>query len=206
VKLVLASASPRRRDLLAQIGLDFDVRPVDIDETPGAARDPAILARRLAREKAEAARLLYPEPAILAADTVVWHEGKPLGKPRDAGEAMEMLTTLRGKTHDVITVVALMPAGKTAALFRHPVTSVTLRDYSNDAIAATIRHGHPFDKAGGYAIQDGDLAPVASYHGCYCNVIGLSLYATMELLRKADIDFAAKPDLLPECASCPLAR
>jgi septum formation protein len=192
--------------LLARLGVDFKVRPVDIDEDPGRARNPQILARRLAREKAEAARLVDETSAILAADTVVWHEGKFLGKPEDHREATEMLNALRGKEHTVVTAVSLMPPGKRSALIRHPVTLVRMRDYSDDQIEASIQRGDPFDKAGAYGIQDPVLSPVASYTGCYCNVIGLSLWATIELLQKSGwgLSEGVERHLLPECDSCPM--
>jgi MAF protein len=192
--------------LLSRLGIPFDVRPVDIDEHPGNSTDPQIVARRLAREKAEAARLIDEYAPVLAADTVVALDGRLLGKPGDAREARAMLEALRGRTHEVVTGVALMPVGKRSALVRHPVTHVTLREYTNDDITASIAAGHPFDKAGAYAIQDSRLRPVERYDGCYCNVIGLPLWSTIELLRKSGqpID-ASAVDWLPQCATCPSA-
>jgi MAF protein len=206
-RLVLASASPRRRELLARLGLDFDVRPVDVDEDPGRSRNPEIVARRLAREKGEAARLLDERPPILAADTVVAFQGELLAKPRDAADVTRMLQLLRGRTHDVVTAVAVMPEGRRGPIARQPLTRVTMREYSDDEIAASIARSDPFDKAGAYAIQDQLLRPVERYDGCYCNVVGLSLWATIDVLRKAGIRVDAKDvDFLPECAACPLAR
>lgn len=204
--LVLASASPRRRELLTRLALPFDVRPVEIveDITPGARAD--IFARRLAREKAEAARLQHPGAHILAADTVVVLDGVVLGKPRDPGEAREMLVALRGRWHEVITAVAFLPRGETAPLLRQPTTSVRMRDYADAEIEASIRRRDPFDKAGAYAIQDAAFDPVAEYEGCYCNVVGLSLWATIEVMRKAGVDVPVDTgDLPPQCAACPLA-
>lgn len=203
--LVLASVSPRRRELLALLGVPFEVRPVDIAEEFGAGGRPDIIARRLAREKAEAARLADPEAPVLAADTVVVLDGELLGKPHDTGEAREMLRRLRGRTHEVITAVALLPPGDRSALIRHVVTQVTMREYSEDEIAASIARGDPFDKAGAYAIQDETFRPVASYVGCYCNVVGLPLWPVIEMLRKAGLRVpAGVQDLLPQCAACPL--
>lgn len=207
MRLVLASASPRRRELLARLGLEFDVRPVDIDEDPGRSRNPEIVARRLAREKAEAARLVDEKSPILAADTVVAFEGALLGKPHDAEEAERVLRLLRGRTHEVVSAVAIMPEGRRGPIARHPATRVTMRKYSDEEIAASIQRGGPFDKAGAYAIQDPALRPVERYDGCYCNVVGLSLWATIDVLRKAGIRIEAKTvDFLPQCAACPLAR
>lgn len=207
MRLVLASASPRRRDLLTRLGLDFEVRAVDVDEDPGSITDPQIAARKIARIKAEAARLLDPHSPILAADTIVIIDGEMLGKPADAGEARGMLMRLRNRTHDVVTAVALIPANHRGVIARNPVTHVTMRDYTGAEIDAFIATGTPFDKAGGYAIQDGGLAPVAAFDGCYCNVIGLSLWATIDVLRKGGIPVRTMLDaLLPQCAACPLAR
>lgn len=203
--LVLASSSPRRRELLARLNFPFDVRPVDIAEdiTPGVR--PDILARRLAREKAEAARLVHADADILAADTVVVLDGVVLGKPRDPGEAREMLVSLRDRWHEVITAVAYLPKGELSPLIRHPVTSVRMRDYTDAEIEASVGRGDPLDKAGAYAIQDMAFDPVAEYEGCYCNVVGLSLWATVEVMRKAgDRLYVEVQNLLPECASCPL--
>jgi MAF protein len=202
-RLTLASASPRRRELLSRLDIEFDVRPVGIDESPGRSKNPEAIARRLARSKAEAARLVDEESPILAADTIVWFENDSLGKPNDADEAREMLGRMRGKEHIVISAVAFMPARKRSALIRHPLTRVRMREYSDEDIEASIAAGTPFDKAGGYAIQDREFGAVSAYRGCYCNVIGLSLYATMEVLRKGGMKVGPAA-LLPECRECPL--
>jgi len=202
--LILASASPRRREMLARLGIPFDVRPVSVIEEVDST-NPAIVASRLARMKAEAARLAEPEEPILAADTVVVHAGTILGKPRGAGEAREMLRRLRGESHRVITAVAVIPRGGRAALLRHTETEVTMRRYTDGEIEASISRGDPFDKAGAYAIQDEILRPVRRYEGCYCNVVGLPLWTTAELLRRAGLDITIEAaSLLPQCKDCPL--
>ncbi|MDP2675552.1 MAG: Maf family protein [Dehalococcoidia bacterium] len=203
--LILASASPRRRELLARLGIPFDVRPVSVIEEVESG-NPVIVASRLARMKAEAARLAEPEEPILAADTVVVHAGTILGKPVDAAEAAAMLSRLRGESHRVITAVAVIPRGGRAALLRHPETEVTMRTFTDGEIEASIARGDPFDKAGGYAIQDEMLRPVRRYEGCYCNVVGLPLWTTVELLRRAGVDITAisEADMLPQCEGCPL--
>jgi MAF protein len=206
MRFVLASASPRRRELLALLGLPFDVRPVDIREDAGRSRDPQIVARRLARTKAEAARLIEPEAPIIAADTVVAYNGTLLGKPADPGEARRMLGMLRGQTHDVVTAVALVPPGRRNILGRQPLTRVAMRDYTDGEIEASITRGDPFDKAGAYAIQDSGFRPVRRYEGCYCNVVGLPLWALVEMLRKAELRAEVTAEqLLPQCAACPFA-
>ena len=202
----MASASPRRRDLLALLGIPFEVRPVDIDEYAPPGGNPEIIARRLAREKAEAARLMDVSAPIVAADTVVALDGAILSKPTDATDARRMLSSLRGREHYVVSAVAVMRTGGRSALIRHPLTRVLMRDYSDDDVEESIARGDPFDKAGAYAIQDEIFRPVESYDGCYCNVIGLSLWATLKVLRKADIDttHVSLAQLLPQCATCPL--
>jgi len=191
-RLILASASPRRRGLLARLGIPFEVRPVDIDERTPLSGSPESIARRLAREKAEAARLIDVNAAIVAADTVVALDGSILAKPKDSEDARRMLSSLRGRQHYVVSAVAIMRRGGRSALIRHPLTRVLMRDYSDDDVEESIARGDPFDKAGAYAIQDEIFRPVESYDGCYCNVVGLSLWATLEVLRKADIDIACQ--------------
>ncbi len=206
-RLILASASPRREELLGRLGVRFDVRPVEIAEDAGLSKDPQIVAWRLARAKAEAARLADEQAPILAADTVVAFGGRIFGKPADAGEAREMLWTLRGRTHEVVSAVVVVPLGRRSLIARHPLTEVTMREYGDDEIEASIAHGYPLDKAGAYGIQDELLRPVERYEGCYCNVIGLSLRAAIEALRKAgEVVPVESVDFLPQCAPCPLAR
>ena len=220
--LILASVSPRRRDLLARLDLPFKVVDSRVDE--GALRGrPEPIARRLAAAKARAVAAERPDAIVLAADTVVAHRGTLLGKPRDADEAQAMLQRLRGRVHRVVTAVAVLPPGRRRPLIDHATTYVTIRRYTDADIAASIARGDPFDKAGAYAIQDERLAPVARYHappgppvsrpvgsggqGCYCNVMGLPLWTAMRLLERAGLDIThiSAVDLLPQCAKCPLA-
>ena len=206
-RLILASASPRRKELLGRIGVRFDVRPVEIAEDAGPSQDPQTVALRLARVKAETARLTGEEATILAADTVVALGGRIFGKPADAGEAREMLRTLRGRTHEVVSAVVVVPPGHRSAIVRHPLTKVKMREYGDDEIEASIADGYPMDKAGAYGIQDELLRPVERYEGCYCNVIGLSLWSAIEALGEAGEDVPLESvDFLPQCATCPLAH
>ena len=216
--LILASVSPRRRDLLARLDLPFKVVASRVDE--GALRGrPEPIARRLAAAKARAVATERPDAIVLAADTVVAHRGTLLGKPRDADEAQAMLQRLRGRVHRVVTAVAVLPPGRRRPLIDHATTYVTMRRYTDADIAASIARGDPFDKAGAYAIQDERLAPVARYdalpgssvgpggQGCYCNVMGLPLWTAIRLLERAGLDIThiSAVDLLPKCANCPLA-
>jgi len=227
--LILASASPRRRDLLARLNLPFKVVAPRVDEGVSRGR-PEPIARRLAAAKARAVAAERPDAAVLAADTVVAYRGILLGKPANAPEAQAMLQRLRlWRTHRVVTAVAALPAARTGArlggrrrpLIDHATTYVTMRRYTDADIAASIARGDPFDKAGAYAIQDERLAPVASYdaapargqsqptvrRGCYCNVMGLPLWTAIRLLGRAGLDIThiCATDLLPQCANCPLA-
>jgi len=208
-KLILASASPRRRELLSRLGIPFEVVPADIDEDVSAGR-PERIARRLASAKTLAVATLRPEALVLAADTVVACRGRLLAKPRDAAEAQVMLQLLRGRAHRVVTAVAVVPPLETprrgvSTLVDHVVTVVRMRHYSDEEIAASIARGDPFDKAGAYAIQDETFRPVASYTGCYCNVVGLPLWTTVRLLGRAGLDITGS-NLLPQCRTCPLRQ
>jgi septum formation protein len=177
--LVLASASPRRRDLLARLGLAFDVLPADADETWPAGSPPGPGAAEIALRKA---RALPPDGAlVLAADTVVALDGEVLGKPADDAEAARTLRLLSGRTHTVATGLALRHGGRETATFE--LTRVTFADLSDDEIAAYVATGSPRDKAGSYGIQD-DLGAVfvERIDGDYFNVVGLPLrrlYATL---------------------------
>ena len=178
---------------------------MDVEEDLEGDGDAVLVALRMARMKAEATRLTLLEPPILAADTVVADGLSLLGKPGDAEEARDMLRLLRGGTHRVVTAVALMPRGARGTMIRNPVTYVRMREYTDEEIEASIARGDPFDKAGGYAIQDELFRPVESYDGCYCNVVGLPLWSVIEMLRKLGNEVSVEAEnLLPQCASCPL--
>ncbi|MFY9935937.1 MAG: Maf family protein [Silvibacterium sp.] len=188
--LVLASSSPRRRELLTQAGYTFTVAPAHIPEDPLSGESPIAYVVRLAREKAEAVcAQLTPnenEPIlVLGADTtVVAPNGEILGKPSDAEDAARMLRLLAGATHQVITGVALVTqAGiETAA----EVTHVTMLTLSEEEIAAYIATGEPSDKAGAYAIQGRAARWIPRIHGCYFNVVGLPLALVSSLIEGAN--------------------
>ncbi len=182
-RLVLASASPRRRALLAQIGVVPDaVVPAEIDETPAKAELPRRYAQRLAREKAEAVAAREPG-LVLAADTVVAVGRRILGKPLDAAEAVRFLLLLSGRRHRVTTAVGL--AGLGAVRVRTVETRVKLKRLSDTELSAYIRSGEWEGKAGGYAIQGIAAAFVPEIHGSYTNVVGLPLTETANLLLGA---------------------
>lgn len=203
--VILASASPRRRELLALLGVEFEIVPSAVDEwAPESHPRAERLARRLAREKALTVAAQYPDAVVLGADTIVVHHGSLLAKPANADEARAMLEHLRGRDHRVITGVAVVRGRR--ARVSHAVTHIRMRWYTDEEIARYIARGEPFDKAGGYAIQDPTFAPVATYAGCHCNVVGLPLSPVIRLLADAGIALPVidPGQLTPECLRCPL--
>jgi septum formation protein len=184
-RLVLASASPRRRELLGQLGLAFEVSAADIDETPHLGEAAPAYVLRLAREKARTVATRNPGAWVLAADTTVVLGEELLGKPRDTSEVREMMTRLSGRTHEVQTGVALAgPSGGDSLVVR---TRVTFRVLSPEEIAWYASTGESLDKAGGYAIQGKGGFLVAGIEGSPTNVIGLPLGETLGLLARAGV-------------------
>ena len=201
VPIVLASASPRRRELLRALLGDANaaVDPAGIDER--ADGDPRDDARRLAREKAAAVARRHPGAAVIGADTIVHDGERAYGKPGDAATATAMLRALRGGAHLVATGVAVVSASGAAS--EVSASRVTLADLDDAAIAAYVASGRPFDKAGAYAIQDEDVPTVAALDGCYCSVMGLPLWRLRALLATAGVAARAPDRALPRCAACP---
>jgi len=181
--IILASASPRRAELLQQIGLNFSVRAADIDETPGANETPEHYVERLAREKALAVAEASPECLVLGSDTSVVLDGVVLGKPCDTAEAIATLHRLSGATHQVMTAVALVCNGQCHS--RLVVTEVRFRSLSADEIEAYVASGEPMDKAGSYGIQGLGGIFVNELRGSYSAVVGLPLQETAALLADA---------------------
>lgn len=182
-RLILASASPRRAELLRQLGVVFDVVPSGIPEAwpPGPARE-AVTALALAKCRSVAARSALPA-IVLGADTAVVLEGQIFGKPESPEEARRMLQRLRGREHQVITGVALVEAPMGREATAHVVSGVLMREYSEAEIEGYVASGEPFDKAGAYAVQAAGGALVAKVEGCYTNVVGLPLTTTRRLLE-----------------------
>ncbi len=181
--LVLASASPRRRELLAARGIAFDIVPSHIGEIPLPGEPPETFAQRIAREKAYEVASEHPGRCILAADTVVIVDDAMFGKPADADEARRMLEALSGRTHRVRTAVALLLPD--ASLHETAVeTLVEFRRLSAAEIDAYVDSGEPFDKAGAYAIQGGARTFVRHVWGSYSNVVGLPIEAVLHLLNE----------------------
>ncbi len=186
--LYLASASPRRRELLAQIGLRFEVLPVEVDEAPRSGELPEALVRRLALEKARAGRTRLeagdPLP-VLGADTEVVLGGEVLGKPRDEEDAAAMLARLSGRSHQVLSAVAVAAAGVEA--LRLSASTVWFREISPAERLAYCATGEPLDKAGAYGIQGLAAVFVARLEGSYSGVMGLPLYETAEALAETGL-------------------
>jgi len=185
-RLILASGSPRRSKLLNELGVDFEVRPVEIDESLRAGESPQDLVVRLAREKATAKRV--PESLILAADTMVVLDGEALGKPDDVDAAREMLLRLAGKTHTVATGVAIWNVDGDTLVADLELSEVQIGAMSEEEIEWYVATGEPLDKAGSYAIQGLGALFVGSVTGNYSNIVGLPLPLTRALFGKLGFD------------------
>ena len=179
--LVLASASPRRKELFALLGLPFRVVAAEIAETVGVGEGPSEAVARLAREKAKAVAAAYPDELVVGCDTVVALGREVLGKPPDRESARAMLRRLRGRDHLVYTGVAVVGGGREAIQVARTV--VWMREYTDAEIDAYAASGDPLDKAGAYAIQHPGFHPVAAWEGCYANVVGLPLCHLVRMLR-----------------------
>ena len=195
--LILASASPRRRELLAQAGYRFAVEPSSIPESLQPGEDAIRFATRLAREKAEEV-FARPKPStapvmVLGADTVVVCDGEVMGKPLDAADAQRMLLLLSGRTHQVVTGVAVV-WGPGSAEVAAEMTQVTMRTLSPQEVAGYVATGEPMDKAGAYAIQGYAGRWIPRIHGCYFNVVGLPLALVDSLLEGAELRLASQLD------------
>ncbi|MHC1772700.1 MAG: nucleoside triphosphate pyrophosphatase [Flexilinea sp.] len=191
--IILASASPRRRQMLSWITDGFICVSADIDETPIFGEDPVQYCERLAIEKAEtaAAQSLDQERLILASDTTVFIKDKIFGKPTDTGNAKEMLSRLQGRPHIVCTAVALLKNGekKHGIITTTCLTTVNMRKFTETEIDDYIASNDPMGKAGAYAIQNREFHPAESIQGCYACVMGLPLCHTELLFTKFDMSF-----------------
>lgn len=181
--VILASNSPRRRELLEQLGISFSVDPADVDERVLRGEAPEAYAARVALDKARVAAGRAREGVVIAADTIVVVGDSILGKPADARDAGQMLAALSGREHRVITGLVVMDAasGRTAA--RTSITQVWFKDLSEREIADYVATGEPLDKAGAYGIQGRGALLVERIEGCFSNVVGLPLSLLVEMLR-----------------------
>ena len=192
--IYLASRSPRRRELLNQLGVSFEILDLEVDESMAAGESADGLVQRLATAKAEAGRGLLADSGghlVLGADTIVVLDDEILGKPRDREHARELLASLSGRCHRVLSAVALASAGGTA--IRLCESRVCFRQLSRREIEAYAATGEPLDKAGAYAIQGRAAAFVSDLRGSYSGVVGLPLYETAELLAAAGLALFPQP-------------
>lgn len=187
--LILASVSPRRRRLLEQIGVPFQVMVSQLDEElpEGPGHDPVEVCRRLALLKAEDVAARLAAGLVVGADTVVCLDDLILGKPADDREALEMLLRLNGRTHQVVTAVAVVDAGSGRRVVDYQVTSVTMGRSSQARLQSYVSTGEPRGKAGAYAIQGRGALLVESIEGCYFNVVGLPLGLLDRMLAGFDL-------------------
>ena len=191
-EIILASASPRRAALLAQVGLTFRLVPSTLDEngawSGGPGEDHAGRARNLARAKAQEVAARVGRGLVIGADTIVVCEGIAYGKPRDAGEAKDILLHLAGRTHQVTTGVVVVEAETGRAEVASAVTAVRMRSFGPIEVAAYVATGEPLDKAGAYAIQGRGALLVEGIDGDYSTVVGLPLPTLVRLLQRFGLD------------------
>jgi MAF protein len=189
IKLVLASGSPRRAEILFDAGITLAIEPASVDEDAILAKEPDLLsaAQNLALAKAIFVAELNVGEFVIGADTIVVFENEVFGKPESSNEALVMLNRLNGRQHEVITGVAVVnPTGKSQTNFVS--TSVVFRNLEDSEISEYVSTGLPLDKAGGYGIQDSSFSPVASYDECYLNVVGLPMCVSSDLLEESGFE------------------
>ena len=187
-KIILASASPRRRDLLSQMGLKFDVIPSNVDENIDNKAFSKELIENLALEKALDVKNKINYPAIIiGSDTVVVTNNEILGKPKDKTDALRMLQLLSGKTHQVISAIAIVDSEEDKTLVDSVVSEVTFKPLSDSEINNYIETQEPMDKAGAYAIQGLAGIFIVSICGCYSNIVGISVYKLAQMLKQLGV-------------------
>jgi septum formation protein len=190
-RVILASQSPRRRELLTLVGITHEVRPADIDETYLAGEKPAPHAERLARGKCAVIAEREPDALVIGSDTIVVVDGEVLGKPKDEGDAAHMLRRLSGRSHIVVTAVAVAWRGETRSAVEE--VTVTFHSLADDDIAAYIATREPMDKAGAYGIQGYGATIVERVDGDYFAVMGLPLQLLVRVLRELGIRYSFGP-------------
>lgn len=186
-KLYLGSGSPRRVELLRQMNIPFEQRVLDVDEVYSQDLKGAAITDFLAKLKGEVQqKILLPNEFVLTADTIVWHNGMALGKPKNEHDAMQMLSSLSGRTHEVISSVCL--SGTDSQKCTNDTTKVSMRKLTTEEIEHYVHTYKPLDKAGAYGIQEWiGLVGVAKIEGSYTNVVGLPTHKTFELLSTTQI-------------------
>ena len=197
--LTLASASPRRRELMNALGLPFRIQPADIPENPLPNEPPQDMVERLSREKALTVAASLQDGLVIGADSTVIHRGQAIGKPRNDREARNMLRRLRNTTHHVCTGLTVTNAVTGQTLTISQTSRITLRNFSDAEIEASIAAGTPQDKAGAYAIQDTALRPASDWQGCYPNIVGLPTCRLLEMLHQ--LNWHPSPQWQPPTAN-----
>ncbi len=201
MRIILASQSPRRRQLIQFLGLDIEAISADVDESLATAPDPAQNAIDTAHLKVAAFADL-PDAIIIGSDTNVAIDGEILGKPRDSAESRQMLVQLRGRVHQVHTGIVALRTADGALATTVSSSDVHMRDYSDDEISAYIATGDPFDKAGSYAVQHPDFMPVAHIDGCFAGVMGLSICQLAGVLREVGVNVPAEITVPCQTTAC----
>ena len=187
--LTLASASPRRQELMDILGLEFDIKPADLNEAPLPGEIPVDMVKRLSAEKAKAIAATLDSGLVIGADSTVVFQGQAVGKPINDEDARRMLGELSGTTHHVSTGITVVDAGSGKTLSDAMTSRVTLRHLSEQEIEASVASGVPRDKAGAYAIQDTELRPASDWQGCYNNIVGLPVCWLLEMLHELGYQF-----------------
>lgn len=186
-RLILASASPRRRELLAQLGVPFEVIVAQVTEHEEATTDPRVMVAHNAVLKAEWVAERHPDAFVLGADTTVFIDNHALNKPADLAEARQMLRRLSGRTHTVFTGLALRRRCEGLVIDEGVASEVTFKSFDDAAIEAYLARVHTLDKAGGYAIQEHGELIVAGYTGSLTNIVGLPLETTKQILTRCGL-------------------
>jgi septum formation protein len=183
-QLILASSSPRRSELLKQLGLEFRTIPCKVEETSPPGMNPSDMVEMLAARKARAVAALLDDGIVIGADTVVVLDNQALGKPADLKDSVEMLPRLQGKSHEVYTGVALADAGRRKIIIDHAKTRVYFKPLQEAEIRKYVSTGEPLDKAGAYAVQGLAAMFITRLEGCYTNVVGLPLAKLADMLQE----------------------
>ncbi len=186
-RVILASQSPRRRELLTLVGIAHEMMPADINEAVRVGEDPAAYTERLAREKAAVIAARHPEAIVIAADTTVVVDGEILGKPADAAAARAMIRRLAGRSHTVLTAIAVARGGEEVSGVES--VQVTFRALTDDEIARYVATGEPMDKAGAYGIQGWGATIVERVDGDYFSVMGLGLRRLVALFAELGVEY-----------------
>lgn len=186
-RLILASASPRRRELLGQLGIPFDVVVADVVEHEDPSSDPAEMVTHNAALKADWVAARHPDAWVLGADTTVFIDQTVLNKPRDLAEARAMLLRLSGRTHTVFTGVAVRHLARQVKIDEGVKSEVTFRPLTDDVIDAYFKVVNPLDKAGAYGIQNGRELIIAGWTGSFSNIMGLPMEATKQILTRCGL-------------------